>query len=163
VPKQGRAFAGSLERWRGGGGRRGPGCVPRTPAESEGGLHLADRVVDRDAGSLVEDLDAEDLGRCLGSVSVGTREGDVEGQDLVGVPGGCQFAQSTDFRQREVVDLIDGGADRGIDLRPAPDRSGYVAEGEWDVLADRFPKAHATALPEKCGVGVVPGGGVEPP
>ena len=52
---------------------------------------------------------------------------------------------------------------REIIMRPAPDRSGYVAEGEWDVLADRFPKAHATALPEKCGVGMVPGGGVEPP
>ena len=72
------------------------------PAERERGLHLADRVVDRDAGSLVEDLDAEDLGRCLGSVFVGAGEGDVEGQDLVavyqGVASSCRPPTSDNVR-----------------------------------------------------------------
>ncbi|WP_187148894.1 hypothetical protein [Candidatus Korobacter versatilis] len=56
-------------------------------ASDEGGLHFLDGIVDRHTGSFVEDLDAEDLHRGGGTLFVRTAEGDVEGQDLVGVPG----------------------------------------------------------------------------
>lgn len=58
---------------------------------------------------------AEDLGGRHGAVFVGVGDGDVEGQDLVGVPGISQFFAAADFRQGLVVDLVDGGADRGPD------------------------------------------------
>ena len=50
-------------------------------------LNLGDSVVDRDAGTLVEDFDTEDLGCTHRAVFVGTGEGDVEWQDLIRVPG----------------------------------------------------------------------------
>jgi hypothetical protein len=76
-----------------------------------------------------------------------------------------------------------------ITMRPEPDGSGYAIEGEWDLVGDRFPKILATSLGEgcgslsaesgtrqlentlrrtgkwenDCGVGMVPGGGIEPP
>ncbi len=78
-------------------------------AGDEGGLHFADRIVDGNALAFVEDLDAEDLGRAHGAVLVGAGEGDVEGQDLIAVPRSGQFVQSTDFGQREIVDLVDDG------------------------------------------------------
>ena len=62
-------------------------------AGDEGRLLLDDGVVDRGAEAFVEDLDAEQLGRGGGAVLVGAGDGDVEGQDLVGVPGlggGCE-------------------------------------------------------------------------
>jgi len=73
-------------------------------AGNKRGLHLVDRIVNRHAGSFVEDLDAEDLAGRHGAVFVGTREGDIEGQDLVGIPGSGQLIQSTDFLQGEIVD-----------------------------------------------------------
>jgi len=49
----------------------------------EGGRSLGHSVVDRDAGSFVEQLDAEDASRAHRAIFVGAGEGDVEGQDLV--------------------------------------------------------------------------------
>ena len=46
-----------------------------------------DGVVHRDAGAFVQDLDAEDLAGGHGAVFIGTRQGDIEGQDLVGIAG----------------------------------------------------------------------------
>jgi len=81
-------------------------------ARHERRLHLRHRVVDRDAEALVEDLDAEDLGRAHRAVFVGSAESDVEGQHLVGVPGGrnlCVLAGGGDL----VVQAVDRRADRG--------------------------------------------------
>ena len=50
-------------------------------------LHLGDGVVDGDAHTLVEELEAEDLGCAHGAVLICAGERDVEGQHLVGVPG----------------------------------------------------------------------------
>jgi hypothetical protein len=65
-------------------------------AGDEGRLHLADGVVDGDAIAFVEDLDAEDLAGGSAALFVGGGQGDVEGQDLVGVPGGGQFLVAGD-------------------------------------------------------------------
>ena len=48
---------------------------------------LGNRVVDRDTGTFVQDLDAEDLRSAHSAVFVGTRQGDIEGQHLVAVAG----------------------------------------------------------------------------
>ena len=53
----------------------------------EGGLLFDDGVVDGGAEAFVEDLDAEQFGRGGGSVLVGAGDGDVEGEDLVGIAG----------------------------------------------------------------------------
>ncbi len=45
------------------------------------------RIIDGGAETFVEDLDAEQFGRDGGAVLVGSRDGDVEGQDLVTEPG----------------------------------------------------------------------------
>ncbi len=86
---------------------RGHGLHGLDAAGDEGGLHLADGIVNRNALTFVEDLDAEDLGRAHRAVLVGAGEGHVEGQDLIAVPGRGQFVQTTDFSQRQVVDLVD--------------------------------------------------------
>jgi len=82
-------------------------------AGDEGRLHLADRIVDREAGTFVQDLDAEDLHRGGGTHFVGTRERDVEGQDLVGIPGLGQLLHTRNAGHRGGAVLIDGGADLG--------------------------------------------------
>jgi len=61
-------------------------------AGDEGGLLFRDRVVDGDAEAFVEDFDAEDLGGLGLALFVVGHQGDVEGQDLVGVPGGIALA-----------------------------------------------------------------------
>ena len=61
-------------------------------------LHLADRVVDRDTGTFVQDLNAEDLRGCHGAVLIRAGERDVERQDLVAIPRGRQFLRRSDFR-----------------------------------------------------------------
>jgi hypothetical protein len=53
--------------------------------------------------------------RSHGAVFVGTRQGDIEGQDLVGIPGSGQLIQSTDFLQGKVVDLVDDRTHAGTD------------------------------------------------
>ena len=62
-------------------------------AGDEGGLSFRDRVVHRDAGTFIQDLDAEDLAAGHGAVFVGPGEGDVEGQDLVAIAGSGQGPQ----------------------------------------------------------------------
>ena len=88
-------------------------------------LHLGHSVIDRNAHTLVEDLQAEDLGRAHGAVLVGAGERDVEGQDLVGVPGGarCGFwpAELRVLSRASMVELIEGRKNErprtGIQLR----------------------------------------------
>lgn len=63
-------------------------------AGDEGRLLLDDGVVDRGAEAFVEDLDPEELGTGGGAVLVGAGDGDVEGQDLVGVPGQGGFFEA---------------------------------------------------------------------
>ncbi len=46
-----------------------------------------------------------------------------------------------------------------IVLKPNADKTAYVVEGQWDILG----KERFQTLLEKSGVGMVPGGGVEPP
>ena len=84
-------------------------CLHRLDrASDEGSLHLADGVIDRVTGSFVEDLEAEDLGSRHRAVFVGTREGDVERQDLIAVPGGRQFVHRADAVHLDVVHRVDG-------------------------------------------------------
>jgi hypothetical protein len=52
-------------------------------------LHLGDGVVDGYAVAFVQDLDTEDLAGSGTSLFIGGGQGDVEGKDLVGVPGAC--------------------------------------------------------------------------
>ena len=52
----------------------------------EGGLLLDDGIIDRGAETFVEDFDPEQLATG-GAVLVGGGHGDVEGQDLIAVPG----------------------------------------------------------------------------
>jgi hypothetical protein len=65
-------------------------------------LHLADRIVDGDTGTFVQDLDAEDLRGCHGAVLIGSGKRDVEGKDLVAVPRGGQFLGGSYFVDLDV-------------------------------------------------------------
>jgi hypothetical protein len=56
------------------------------------------------------------LGRGGGAVFVGRGHGDVEGQDLVGVPGQGGFLEALDFGEGDAVQLFDGGVDRDGDV-----------------------------------------------
>ena len=84
-----------------------------------------DGVVHRDAGAFVQDLDAEDLAGGHGAVFIGTRQGDIEGQDLVGIAGGgqgphvVQIAHLSiqlrgDARNGGAVVAHDGGGEQGV-------------------------------------------------
>ena len=53
----------------------------------ESRLLFDDGVIDGGAEAFVEDFDAEQFGRSGGSIFVGAGDGDIEGQDLVGIPG----------------------------------------------------------------------------
>jgi len=77
----------------------------------EGGRSLGHSVVDRDAGSFVEQLDAEDASRAHRAIFVGAGEGDVEGQDLIAVQGCRQFLVGACVGDGDVVQLVDGIAD----------------------------------------------------
>ena len=76
-------------------------------------LHIVDHVIDRHALTFVEDLNAEDLGRAHRAVLVGAGERDVEGQDLVAIPGGRQFLVRSGVGDGDLIQLADGGADGG--------------------------------------------------
>jgi len=65
-------------------------------AGDEGGLGFRDRVIHGDAGTFIQDLDAEDLADGHGAVFVGSAEGDIEGQDLVAIAGGGQGPHAVD-------------------------------------------------------------------
>jgi hypothetical protein len=70
---------------------------------------------------------------------------------------------------REGLDLQQLASQRGFEvvkshveeiiLTPNDDRSGYVVEGQWDLLG----KERFRSVLKECGVRLVPGGGVEPP
>ena len=114
------------------------------PAGHRRGLHLGHGVVDRGSEAFVQDLDAEQLGRGGRSVFVGAGDGDVEGQDLVGVPGVGDFLEAVDFTQRDVIQLIDRGIDRdrkitgkgGVEGRRVRDGFGVVDSGVIVVSDD---------------------------
>ena len=55
------------------------------------------------------------LAAAICAVFVGAGDGDIEGQDLIGVPGISQLFVAADFRKAQVIDLVDGGADGGAD------------------------------------------------
>jgi len=63
-------------------------------AGHEGGLLFEHAVVDRKAEAFVQDFDAEEFRRGGGAVLVGHGAGDVEGQDLIGIPGQGGFFES---------------------------------------------------------------------
>ncbi len=91
-----------------GGGKGFPlVCRVPIPRRDEGGLHLADGIVDRVTGAFVEDLEAEQLGSCHGAVLVRACEGHVERQDLVRVPRGGQFVHRADVVDLDVVQCVD--------------------------------------------------------
>jgi hypothetical protein len=77
-------------------------------AGNKRGLHLVDCIVDRHAGSFVQDLDAEDLAGSHGAVFVGTREGDIEGQDLVGIPRVANSFSPPTSRRSTMTELWSG-------------------------------------------------------
>ena len=74
----------------------------RDRAGDKGRLHLEHGVIDGGAEAFVQDLDAEQLAAGGGAVFVGRGHGDVEGQDLVGVPGQGGFLEALDFGQGDV-------------------------------------------------------------
>lgn len=78
-------------------GRGADGLQRRDGLGDEGGLLLDDGVIDRGAETFVEDFHAEEFGRGRGPVLVGAGDGDVQGQDLVGVPGESWFFQPIFF------------------------------------------------------------------
>jgi hypothetical protein len=89
---------------------RGHGLPGLDEAGHEAGLHLGDRVIDRHAGAFIEDLDAGDLHGAGSALFVGAGQGDIEGQDLVGVPGRSFLLEAGDGRDRSAAELVDGRA-----------------------------------------------------
>ena len=106
---------------KGGGGRvigerAGPGLTARTLdcrprlniAGHERSLHLGDCVIDRHAGTFVQDFHAEDLSSSKRRpCSLDAGQDDVEGQDLIGVPGGRQRFEARYLGQRDIVQVVD--------------------------------------------------------
>lgn len=79
-------------------------------AGDEGGLHLGDRVVDGHARAFLQDLDPEDLHAGNSAVFVGAGQRDVEGRDLIGVPGQSFGLEARDGVETLAAELVDGGA-----------------------------------------------------
>lgn len=99
--------------------------VPRIHvAGNEGGLHLGDGVVDRYAGTFVQDFDAVDAHASGGADFVGAGQGDIEGQDLIREPGRSQFFQGADGVDGDLIELIDGAGD----VRPGATRQGRIED-----------------------------------
>lgn len=97
----------------------------KTTLEWELRLHLGHGVVDGDAGAFVQDLDAEDLHGGSSSVFVRSGQGDVEGQDLIGVPGLGFDLHAADGRHRHASLRIDrraGGSAVATNQRRLEDR-----------------------------------------
>jgi hypothetical protein len=84
-------------------------CVPLNVAGDEGCLHLRHSVVDRHAGSFVEDLDAEDLHAGSSAKFVGAGQRDVEREDLIGEGRQCFLFEAGDFIEALAAELIDRG------------------------------------------------------
>jgi len=85
--------------------------------------HLGRSVVDGHAGAFVQDLDAVDLHRGGGAQLRGSGQGDVEGQDLIGVPGLGGLLQPVDCGHGRGVQVADVGAD-GRQAGEAADQGG---------------------------------------
>lgn len=81
----------------------------RDGAGDEGRLLLEHGVVDRAAEAFVQDFDAEELRGSSSSVFVGGGDRDVEGQDLIGVPGGSDLLEAGNRGQWNLVQLVSGG------------------------------------------------------
>ena len=91
---------------------RGDRAGPCSRARARGFVGQAGRkdlVIDAYTRSFVEDLDAEDLGGAHGAVLVGAREGHVERQHLVGIPGDGAFVEAIEGGDLG-IELVDGGA-----------------------------------------------------
>ncbi len=71
-------------------------CSGAPSASYKSRLHLGHFGDDRHAGAFVQDLDAVDLHRGGGAQLRGSGQGDVEGQDLIGVPGLGELLQAVD-------------------------------------------------------------------
>ena len=87
-------------------------CLRRDAAGDEGGLHFGDGVVDGESVAFVEDLDGVELGRGRGAQLIAGGDGDIEGRDLVRVPGQGLLLPAADGSQGSVVQLVDRGAGR---------------------------------------------------
>ena len=82
-------------------------------ASDERRLHLGHGIVDGDARTVVQDLDAEDFHRRRGAQLVRAGERDVERQDLIGVPGLRLLLEAADVVEADAGELIDvAAADR---------------------------------------------------
>lgn len=79
-------------------------------------LRLGDGVVDGHAGAFGQHFHAEDLEAGHGAVLVGRSEGDVEGQDLVRVPGHSQLGELPDRGDALEIQGVDGGAQGRADV-----------------------------------------------
>lgn len=80
-------------------------------ASDKSRLLFHDRVVDGAAPAFVHDFDAEDLAGGGGAIFVGGGDGDVEGQNLIDVPGSGNFLEALDGAERDVIELVGRGVD----------------------------------------------------
>ena len=90
------------------------GLKRKDRAHDKSRLLFHDRVVDRGAEAFVQDLAIGDLGGGGGAILVGGGDGDVEGHDLVGVPGQSHFLEARDFRQGNGIEIRHGGVDLAL-------------------------------------------------
>jgi hypothetical protein len=79
-------------------------------ASDEYRLHHGSGVFDQDAGTFVQDLATEDTHGRRSTLLIDTLESDVEGQNLVGVPGLGYFLEAGDSVDDYAGQLIDRGA-----------------------------------------------------
>jgi len=91
--------------------RRGHGLPGLDRAGHEGCLHLGHGIVDGDSRAFVQDLDPVDLHRRAGAVLAGAGQGDVEGQDLIAVPGTGHLLEAADGGELLAVQVVDGRAE----------------------------------------------------
>jgi hypothetical protein len=75
-------------------------------------LHLGHSIVDADAGSFVEDLNAEDLHAGSCTDLVGSGECDVERKDLIGEGGECFLFEAGDFIETLTAELVASDSER---------------------------------------------------
>ena len=112
-------------------------------AGNERRLGFVDGVVDGGTVAGVQDLHSEDAHCGCRAHFVGAAEGHVEGQDLIGIPRGSCFFKGRHFRDRQVVQLVDGSRDirAGVADQVALEDRGLVGleqrvltEGRADVI-----------------------------
>jgi hypothetical protein len=81
-------------------------------AGDEGRLHLGHGIVDGHAAAFVEDLHAEDLHGAGRANLVRSTEGDIERENLVGVPGFGLLFEAGDLIEADAGEGVDGGVGR---------------------------------------------------